>query len=340
MFCMKCGQSIPDGSKICMNCGFDIEEAMKSSNSKATTNTPLNYQFTNHGATKQKPKKKTNGCLVAVLLGLIAILLTLIIGAISGSKKVKSAEWEMDSVLVESEQDTEVYINVNIPSDGEDVEKSDVKFDIDNPSICGIEFTEFNKNAVKCTIIPHSNGVTGITATVQGKKTHSMNVSISMEKLEKPLNKTTESQTDSQADDQNNKTTSAQETQTETEPPETNTVIYDDNGILITYKGIEFGDTFGPELKLLIENNSDKPYIVQVRDFSVNGYMIDTLFSSDVAAGKKINDDITITQWNLDENGIANDQIEDIEFSFHIFNSDDWVDSFDSGIISISITKQ
>lgn len=227
MFCMKCGQNIPDGSKICPNCGADIPNT-----DIQNMNSPLNSAEGNYippSVQIPKQKKKTSGCLVAILLVLIAFLLMLIIGAVSSSKKVKSAEWEMDSILIESEQDTEVYIKVNIPSDGKDVEKSDVEFDIDDPSVCGIEFTDFNDNAVKCTIIPHSNGITGITATVQGKKTHAMNVSVSMESLEKPIDKS-DSQNDSKSDSQNSE--AATTTAKAEKPKKTETVTTKDNATI------------------------------------------------------------------------------------------------------------
>lgn len=232
MFCMKCGQNIPDGSKICPNCGADIPDMSSSLNSTEGNYIPSNVQ-------SSKPKRKTNGCLVAVLLVFIIFLLMLIVGAISSSKKVKSAEWEMDSVLIESEQDTEVYIKVNIPSDGKEVNKSDVEFDVDNTSICDIEFTEFKDNSVKCTIIPHSNGITGITATVQGKETHTMNVSISIESLEKPLDKTTDSQNESQSDSQKGETTTTT-SKTETKTTKDNISLGQKNALASAKNYLEF----------------------------------------------------------------------------------------------------
>lgn len=108
-------------------------------------------------------------------------------------------------------------------------------------------------------------------------------------------------------------------------------VLYDTNGIKITYKGLDNHDFWGSKIKLLIENNTDRSYTIQVRDFSANGFMIRGLISADVAAGKKINDGITIKSYDFEENNISS--IENVEFTFHIFNWDDWDDSFDSDII-------
>ena len=90
---------------------------------------------------------------------------------------------------------------------------------------------------------------------------------------------------------------------------------------------------FGPEIKLLIENGSEKSVTVQSRNTSVNGYMIEPMLSADVAAGKKANDTLTLTQSDLDAAGITT--IADIELSFHIFDSESWDTIIDSDPIRI-----
>lgn len=109
------------------------------------------------------------------------------------------------------------------------------------------------------------------------------------------------------------------------------TVILDKKNIKITAKRISYDDYMGPEIKLLIENNSNKNITVQVRKFSINGIMIDPLFSADVASGKKMNDEISIISDYLETAKIST--IKDIEFDIHIFNSDSWDDIInESGI--------
>lgn len=65
------------------------------------------------------------------------------------------------------------------------------------------------------------------------------------------------------------------------------TLILDEKGIRITAKSIDYDDWFEPEIKLLIENDSDTDLTIQCRNASVNGYMVDTVFSCDVSSGKK-----------------------------------------------------
>lgn len=143
--------------------------------------------------------------------------------------------------------------------------------------------------------------------------------------------------------DLDNDTTTTTITTTTTEPTTTTAavteqVLYDNNGIKITFKGMDYTSSmFGPAMKLLIENNTDKNYIVQDRDFSVNGFMISTTMSADVNAGKKTNDTLVIKSWSLEENSISENDIQSIEFTFHIFNDDDWSDAIDTETINIEL---
>jgi hypothetical protein len=110
-------------------------------------------------------------------------------------------------------------------------------------------------------------------------------------------------------------------------------VVFDQNDIKITVKSLNTKGSTGPEIKLLIENNSTKNISVQARNTSVNGYMTETFFSADVAAGKKANDKITLYRSDLNAAGITT--IADIELSFHIFDSGTWDTIYDSEPVCI-----
>ena len=109
-------------------------------------------------------------------------------------------------------------------------------------------------------------------------------------------------------------------------------VLFDANDIKITAKGIEDG-LFGTELKLLIENNSDKSITVQARNSNVNGFMVDTMMSAEVASGKKINDELTFETSGLKDCGI--ESIATMEFYFHIFDSESWDEIVDTDVIKV-----
>ena len=113
----------------------------------------------------------------------------------------------------------------------------------------------------------------------------------------------------------------------------TETVLVDESGIKITAKDLDADGLFGPELKLLIENNSGKDLTVQSRSVSVNGYMVETMLSADVVNGKKANDSLTFLQSDLEACGI--ETIADMEFSFHIFTTSDWETYLDTPMIQL-----
>ena len=109
-------------------------------------------------------------------------------------------------------------------------------------------------------------------------------------------------------------------------------VLYDENNIKITATGFRGDEIFGPEVSVLVENNSDKSITVQPRKGCVNGYMSKFQMSSDVAPGKKANDSITIME-DLEKIGV--DTIAQLECSFTIFDSSTYDTIVDTEIIPI-----
>lgn len=119
---------------------------------------------------------------------------------------------------------------------------------------------------------------------------------------------------------------------TESTTAEINQLLYDANDIKIYYKGAS-SERSRVKFHIYIENNSNREVCIQTRDFAINGYMINDVFTPQVAAGKKINDTINVYTKYLDENNIT--QINDVEFYFHIFNWDDWEDKIDTDVIHL-----
>lgn len=111
-------------------------------------------------------------------------------------------------------------------------------------------------------------------------------------------------------------------------------VLYDENGILISVRGLDLDSWFGPEIKLAIENNSDIPIMIQTRNTSINGAMMDFMFSSEIDVGKKANDAITLMSSQLEAAGI--ETIKDIEFNFVISDKNTWDTLFTSDMISLT----
>lgn len=111
------------------------------------------------------------------------------------------------------------------------------------------------------------------------------------------------------------------------------TVLLDEADVKITAKSLSTDGLFGQGIKLLIENNSEKNLTVQCRNASVNGYMVDTMLSADVVSGKKGNETLIFMDADFEACGI--ETIADMEFSFHIFDSDSWDTYFDSPRIQL-----
>lgn len=111
------------------------------------------------------------------------------------------------------------------------------------------------------------------------------------------------------------------------------TVLVDEAGIKITAKSLDMDGFMGPELKLQIENNSGKNLTVQNRHTCVNGYMIDTIMSVDVADGKIANDSLVLMDTSLDQSKI--ETIAIMELSFHIFESENWEDYLNTDLIEL-----
>ena len=110
-------------------------------------------------------------------------------------------------------------------------------------------------------------------------------------------------------------------------------ILYDANDIKITATGLD-DSWYGTELKLLIENNSSQDITVQARNANVNGYMVTTSMSADVAAGKKANDSLTFETTSLKDCGI--ETMATMEFYFVIIDSESFEDIYNTDVITIN----
>lgn len=98
------------------------------------------------------------------------------------------------------------------------------------------------------------------------------------------------------------------------------TVLFDQDGIRITATGLSTDSLFGPELNLLVENDSAQNIVVQPNYCMVNGYMMTDLFYSDLAPHSHAVDTLTLLGSELEDNHI--DTITDAELSLQITEAD------------------
>ena len=99
-------------------------------------------------------------------------------------------------------------------------------------------------------------------------------------------------------------------------------VLYEKDSVKVTVKGYEVG-LFGPEIKLLIENDSSKNILITSDSVSVNGYMMPgAALYAEVAAGKKANESITLMSSELDQSGI--ETVANIQFYLQVQDPETW----------------
>ena len=96
------------------------------------------------------------------------------------------------------------------------------------------------------------------------------------------------------------------------------TVLFDQDGITAT--GLSTDSLFGPELNLLVENDSAQNIVVQPTYCMVNGYMMTDLLYSDLAPHSHAVDTLTLLGSELEDNHI--DTITDAELSLQITDAD------------------
>ncbi len=110
-------------------------------------------------------------------------------------------------------------------------------------------------------------------------------------------------------------------------------VLVEQDGIKITALDYVRDDIWGDGIKVLIENDSEQDVMVGCDALIVNDYMIDDLFGSEVAAGKKANDVIYLSSSELKAAGI--DTVGRIEIYFHAFDADSYDEIFNTDCVTI-----
>lgn len=103
------------------------------------------------------------------------------------------------------------------------------------------------------------------------------------------------------------------------------TIIYDDNDIIIKITGYEYHSISDYlEVSIYIENNSKQDINITIDgDASVDGYTLDTYFYETVNAETKSNTSFSVH--DLYENGLNGDSLKSIKFKFDIYHSDNYL---------------
>jgi len=104
-------------------------------------------------------------------------------------------------------------------------------------------------------------------------------------------------------------------------------VLYEDDRVVIKYAGIS-GDEKKYEISFEVENlTSDKSLLIQNRETSFNGYMVDSVYCNiTVAPGKKAKGGITVRDANAQEYPM--DELESIETKFYVADKEHMATDF------------
>lgn len=93
------------------------------------------------------------------------------------------------------------------------------------------------------------------------------------------------------------------------------TVIYDANGITVSYVGVNIDEIWGTEFDFIVENNGEETFTVHADNVSIDGVMHDGSLYAEVAAGKYANESMSFIGDDLPE------EMSELEFTIRITNS-------------------
>lgn len=120
----------------------------------------------------------------------------------------------------------------------------------------------------------------------------------------------------------------------DTTPNDVGMELYNADGIRIVGKTVDENSFWGTAILLYCENSSGKNISISVEEMSVNGFMMNPLFTTTIYDGKMAVEDITVFSSDLEENGI--EKIEDVELKFHIYDAETYDTIADSDVITFS----
>ncbi len=115
--------------------------------------------------------------------------------------------------------------------------------------------------------------------------------------------------------------------ETSSEAPTTSSfeeiTVVDNEYCTIKLTGLDPDNMWGYTVNAYMENKSpETTYMFSVTNASINGVQCDPFFSTEVAAGKKVNSEINFSDEALEDEGITD--FTDIEISFRVYDSNDW----------------
>lgn len=113
----------------------------------------------------------------------------------------------------------------------------------------------------------------------------------------------------------------------------TRTVLIDEADVKIVALSLAEKTMVGPELKLQIENKTDKTLVFQSSDTAVNHYMVGSVMSVEVEAGQKEKCSMILSNTDIQACGITT--IASIEVAFRIFDAENWKQYLNTNTVTL-----
>ena len=102
----------------------------------------------------------------------------------------------------------------------------------------------------------------------------------------------------------------------------TEQVVIDNDQVCFVILESGIDNIWGYSLHCYLENKTDKTLMFSWDDVSVNGFLIDPFWATEVAPGIRSYSDISFSKSEFEKNDI--DSVEEIEYSMRVYDSDDW----------------
>lgn len=102
-------------------------------------------------------------------------------------------------------------------------------------------------------------------------------------------------------------------------------VLAETDDIRLVLTGTEMDDYWGYELKVYLVNDTDQNVVFTIDDACINGYMIDCYWAEWLLPGSQALSDIDFYPEDLEDIDVEDeDDIEEIEFTFRVYDADDY----------------
>lgn len=101
------------------------------------------------------------------------------------------------------------------------------------------------------------------------------------------------------------------------------TVIVDDENCFFAIKSMKEDELLGYIWEVYLENRTDKKMMFSMNDVSVNGFVCDPFWGTEIIAETKANAIISWMEEGFIENGITD--VQEVEFVLNVSEGDDWM---------------